>query len=231
MKTSNESLSSLDALHTKGELDSCIDNQSIHCYSNSLERRMPDLWNVNAEHDTSVCSTDLYNSLEQKVERKKNLKLLELLETENQVKLPLISPCSQSCADEIKAESLFFDKYRNLNKIPRPTKMIDCINSKTLFNTSTLIDTAIHGTAEEKDKVIGTMKEYLGLVKEGDLNKAEPELSRNKYRTAVIDVGGTHYRTKIINFARFPASRLGKIFQARSTKEILLFFVYFLLYK
>ena len=184
---------------------------------------MPDLWDVSEEHDTSVCSTELYNSMEQKVERKKNLKLLELLETENKVKLPLISPCSQSCADEIKAESLFFDKYRNLNKIPRPTKMIDCINSKTLFNTSTLIDTAIHGTAEEKDEVIGTMKEYLGLAKEDDLYNAEPELSRNKYRTAVIDVGGTHYRTKIINFVRFPASRLGKIFQAKSTKEILLY--------
>ena len=65
MKTSNESLSSLDALHTKGELDSCIDNQSIHCYSNSLERRTPELWNVSEEHDTSVCSTELYNRMEQ----------------------------------------------------------------------------------------------------------------------------------------------------------------------
>ena len=49
----------------------------------------------------------------------------------------------------------------------------------------------------------------------------EPIISRNKYRTAILDVGGVHYRSKITNFSKHPASRLGKIFRARTTQDLL----------
>ena len=92
-----------------------------------------------------------------------------------------------------------------------------------MFNAETSIDTAIHGTTREKEAVIGTMKEYLGLAKYEVPETNKPVLSRNRFRTAIIDIGGTHYRSKVTNFARYPASRLGKIFRAKSTKEILLY--------
>ena len=47
------------------------------------------------------------------------------------------------------------------------------------------------------------------------------EIKRNHWRTVVINVGGVKYRSKISNFSKYPASRLGKIFRARTTNEIL----------
>ena len=47
------------------------------------------------------------------------------------------------------------------------------------------------------------------------------EIKRNKWRTVVINVGGVSYRSKISNFSKYPASRLGKIFHAKTTSEIL----------
>ena len=47
------------------------------------------------------------------------------------------------------------------------------------------------------------------------------EIKRNKWRTVIINVGGVCYRSKISNFSKYPASRLGKIFRAKSTSEIL----------
>ena len=55
------------------------------------------------------------------------------------------------------------------------------------------------------------------------VDEDESEIKRNKWRTVVINVGGVSYRSKISNFSKFPASRLGKIFRARSTNEILEF--------
>ena len=48
-----------------------------------------------------------------------------------------------------------------------------------------------------------------------------PEILKNKHRTVVINIGGIDYRSKISNFSKFPASRLGKIFRAKTTDEIL----------
>ena len=146
----------------------------------------------------------MYDCFYEKLERRKNLKLLELLETENKAELPFISsPCSQSYADEIKAKSIFFDEHRNLNNIPGPNEMHKCIDKGNFFNVETSI-------------------EYLGLAKNEVSETNKPILSRNRFRKAIIDIGETHYRSKIKNFARYPASRLGKIFRAKSTKEILL---------
>ena len=47
------------------------------------------------------------------------------------------------------------------------------------------------------------------------------EIKRNHWRTVVINVGGVKYRSKISNFSKYPASRLGKIFRAGTTDEIL----------
>ena len=44
---------------------------------------------------------------------------------------------------------------------------------------------------------------------------------KNKHRTVIINIGGGDYRSKITNFSKFPASRLGKIVRASTTKEIL----------
>ena len=57
----------------------------------------------------------------------------------------------------------------------------------------------------------------IGKVDEGDIS----ELKRNKWRTVVVNVGGVSYRSKISNFTKFPASRLGKIFRAKTVNEIL----------
>ena len=149
---------------------------------------MSKLPNMFGKYCTSIKSHELYDSFEEKVERRKNLKLLELLETENGAELPFISPCSQSYADEIKAESIFFDKNQNLNQIPGPNKMSKCIDKSNLFIKETSIDTAIHGSAREKEAVIGTMKEYLGLAKYEVPETNEPVLSRNRFRTAIIDI-------------------------------------------
>ena len=56
-----------------------------------------------------------------------------------------------------------------------------------------------------------------------DLQDAEdvPEIKRNKWRTVVINVGGVLYRSRISNFSKYPASRLGKIFRAKTSAEIL----------
>ena len=48
-----------------------------------------------------------------------------------------------------------------------------------------------------------------------------PEIKRNKWRTVVINVGGVLYRSRISNFSKYPASRLGKIFRAKTSAEIL----------
>ena len=48
-----------------------------------------------------------------------------------------------------------------------------------------------------------------------------PEIKRNKWRTVVINVGGVVYRSRISNFQKYPASRLGKIFRAKTSDEIL----------
>ena len=66
-------------------------------------------------------------------------------------------------------------------------------------------------------------KDSLGIYKLDAMVIQEPVLSKNKYRTAIIDIGGTHYRSKITNFPRYPASRLGQIFRATSIDEILLY--------
>ena len=56
-----------------------------------------------------------------------------------------------------------------------------------------------------------------------ELQDAEdvPEIKRNKWRTVVINVGGVLYRSRISNFTKYPASRLGKIFRAKTSVEIL----------
>ena len=56
-----------------------------------------------------------------------------------------------------------------------------------------------------------------------ELQDAEdvPEIKRNKWRTVVINVGGVLYRSRISNFSKYPASRLGKIFRAKTSAEIL----------
>ena len=54
------------------------------------------------------------------------------------------------------------------------------------------------------------------------LVNTKPEIVMNKWRTVVINVGGVDYRSKISNFQKYPASRLGKIFRATSKEEILL---------
>ena len=48
-----------------------------------------------------------------------------------------------------------------------------------------------------------------------------PEILKNEHRTVVINIGGIDYRSKISNFSKFPASRLGKITRAKTTEEIL----------
>ena len=59
-------------------------------------------------------------------------------------------------------------------------------------------------------------------IKESEGNKVKvPEMMRNKHRTVVINVGGIDYRSKITNFSKYPASRLGKIFRAPKTEDIL----------
>lgn len=65
----------------------------------------------------------------------------------------------------------------------------------------------------------GIRKESL-LLKIPD-NEKVPELMKNKHRTVIINIGGVDYRSKITNFSKFPASRLGKIVRASTTKEIL----------
>ena len=52
-------------------------------------------------------------------------------------------------------------------------------------------------------------------------NEKVPELMKNKHRTVIINIGGVDYRSKITNFSKFPASRLGKIVRASTTQEIL----------
>ena len=59
------------------------------------------------------------------------------------------------------------------------------------------------------------------LTDTGERDEELSELKRNKWRTVVVNVGGVSYRSKISNFSKFPASRLGKIFRAKTINEIL----------
>ena len=79
----NHSPTSLEAFHSKEEIDSYLDHQSFHFYAKSLERRTSELQCMFGKYYTSIESHDLYGSFGGKVESRKNLKLLELLETEN----------------------------------------------------------------------------------------------------------------------------------------------------
>ena len=86
------------------------------------------------------------------------------------------------------------------------------------------------GSSKEIKSNIETQKTINKSIKEEanielhpseDLEDNLYELKRNKWRTVVINVGGVCYRSKISNFSKYPASRLGKIFRAKSTSEIL----------
>ena len=70
-----------------------------------------------------------------------------------------------------------------------------------------------------KYKTISKTLEKAPIKKTDDENLSE--IKRNHWRTVVINVGGVKYRSKISNFSKYPASRLGKIFRARTTNEIL----------
>ena len=51
--------------------------------------------------------------------------------------------------------------------------------------------------------------------------KSLAEIMKNNHRTVVINVGGVDYRSRITNFTKYPASRLGKISRAPNTEAIL----------
>ena len=83
-----------------------------------------------------------------------------------------------------------------------------------------------------KDKLIKSLQLNLPKNFEDTENKIETleistidenlsELARNKFRTVIINCGGVDYRSKIANFSKHPASRLGKIFRAKTKEEIL----------
>ena len=85
-------------------------------------------------------SQSMYDSYEDQVERRKNLKLLEFMELEKEEKFPFISPCFQSYADEIRAESNVFYENQNSNKYQEPNRKRKSIDKNTLFQTDTLIN-------------------------------------------------------------------------------------------
>ena len=66
------------------------------------------------------------------------------------------------------------------------------------------------------------------VEKESNIERSEnldndnlSEIKRNKWRTVVINVGGVSYRSKISNFSKYPASRLGKIFHAKIKVKVI----------
>ena len=198
----NQTTTSLETFHEKQDMDSYLECQSMNsfqCYTRSLEQRTSDSLTTFGRYNTSYESPTMFNTYEEHMERRKNLKLLEFMELE-QEELPFISPYSHSEADEIKAESMFFDQNTKLNKIPEPDPKNKSIDKNNLFRADTLIDTAIHGSTREKEAIIENMKDFLGIEDHEGLESNEPVMSRNKYRTAVIDIGGTHYRSKVTSF-------------------------------
>ena len=95
-------------------------------------------------------------------------------------------------------------------------------------NMKLFIPQSIYGGSQQKNekpsKTANTLENILQVPQNNEIEESIglPEISINKWRTVVINVGGIDYRSKIANFQKYPASRLGKIFRATSTEEILL---------
>ena len=144
--------------------------------------------------------------IENKDKRRKNLKPLEDRKIESKNKVCITVPYVKS-SDEIKLDPSQFFTIPESNISPKSTA-----NNNLLKG-----DGPLHGS------MLQPKKDSLGIYKLDARVIQEPVLSKNKYRTAIIDIGGTHYRSKITNFTRYPASRLGQIFRASSIDDILLY--------
>jgi hypothetical protein len=150
------------------------------------------------------------NMKEQKVENKEKRRKKSLEERKNvgsKDEVCIIAPAPVDSLDEIKV-----DPPSQYCKVPELNKSPEWTDKQSLLKE----DTPLQGS------LLPPKKDNLGIDKLDVKVIQEPVLSKNKYRTAIIDIGGTHYRSKITNFTRYPASRLGKIFRATSIDEILL---------
>lgn len=117
--------------------------------------------------------------------------------------LPFILSSAESSDTDDELSELFTNKVKqSIKKKSWSTEKLDIETKKT-----------INKSVVEKESNI-ERSENLD-------NDNLSEIKRNKWRTVVINVGGVSYRSKISNFSKYPASRLGKIFHAKTTSEIL----------
>ena len=215
------------------ELESYLENRSdnsLHIYAKSKDRRSCDTLSGKDRHTSEASSVSAQYSYSDEIPRgvqeetDKNIRnqkendyaknsSFSVLEEEI---LPFLSPSSDSETDESSSISAL--------EVKNNKKMKDL---KLCFQDD-------KNDMEEKQKIVANLADMLDIPRyklkeeekpiEDDKQVSDvPEISRNKWRTVVINVGGVDYRSKISNFSKYPASRLGKIFRAKTKEEILLY--------